>query len=461
MAEETTEVWQLFYTEEGAPYYFNNVTLESSWDDPTLDIDHQSINTEAAQDAQNFEHNNNDNNNDNNNNDNNHNYSQDLSSVSTSLDQTMNTEAAVNSNQTFDQSFASSVLPPTRAWQAEEQSSNLNTNSNANANSKSNPPKLIPNNSPLNTQQQSVKAKDIEETLEELHWMRYETENGGNPYYYNWDSGETQWTLPEEVETHINTKQLSRPNSALSQSINSRSGTPNPSIAVSNANAANDDFQMSSLSNNRSTSPKEVSFSPIIQNQNQNQNNAAYNSPVMKQSDLDNENEYNNTNDFQKSTANRKSTFSPILLDKIRKRFRAASYATSGMDWEQVFKRYDKSGDNMLDQTEFFEALRKGLKISSRDVSDRDIDVLMHELDLDDNGAIDLVEFASFLHDDEKERVRDSTNAKLRRSIVGLKVSLELRKTTMIMIIRATSSEASRERSELVTTSAVMLASEP
>ena len=33
MAEEP-EYWQLFYTEEGKPYFYNQATLESRWDDP-------------------------------------------------------------------------------------------------------------------------------------------------------------------------------------------------------------------------------------------------------------------------------------------------------------------------------------------------------------------------------------------------------------------------------------------
>ena len=37
-----------------------------------------------------------------------------------------------------------------------------------------------------------------QEALDSLGWIEYQTQ-GGDPYYYNLTSGETQWTLPDEV----------------------------------------------------------------------------------------------------------------------------------------------------------------------------------------------------------------------------------------------------------------------
>ena len=420
--DDHTEYWQLYYDEQGQPYYYNEATMESRWDDPRgveaeegaqgdgfgvaeeasgqyeggeghydeegfggEPVDYAGDGVVDDTNVANYV-----------------NAEEDVNNES-NVDYTINTDAAIYDNgnsDTFDETLADTnddiaYLPL-----------NNTTNNNYTNNLSASP---------------ATKEIDTNDALEELGWVKYTT-SGGSDYYYNLETQETQWTTPDEVLQLSNTKQLSRPNSALSNSLGygagvNSGGNSNNVITANNSSGGGGKFTAvgvsgatpSSLSPSRSlssspraTSPKGVSFSPIPN----------FEQGTLKASDLT---AYERVGE----DVNR-SKFSPILLDKIRKRFRAASYATSGMDWEAVFKRFDKSGDNVLDVAEFKNAIRKGLGIQPRDISDRDVDVLVQELDMNGDGGIDLIEFGSFLHGDERENI-DDKNIALKRSIRGLK----------------------------------------
>ena len=87
----------------------------------------------------------------------------------------------------------------------------------------------------------------------------------------------------------------------------------------------------------------------------------------------------------QKSTTNSypiPPSINPITISKIRKRFRAASYTFGGANWDKVFGQFDTSGDGALDAEEFFLAVRAGLKIPPREVTDRDVEIILKALDI-------------------------------------------------------------------------------
>ena len=96
-----------------------------------------------------------------------------------------------------------------------------------------------------------------------------------------------------------------------------------------------------------------------------------------------------------------------MLLSKIRKRFRAASKAKRRQNWDAIFAKYDTSADGTLDPNEFFLAVRNGVNIRSRDISDRDIEVLIKALDLDGDRRLSLIEFAAFLAEEDGDYEHD------------------------------------------------------
>jgi hypothetical protein len=70
-----------------------------------------------------------------------------------------------------------------------------------------------------------------------------------------------------------------------------------------------------------------------------------------------------------------------------------------------------------LDPNEFFLAVRNGVNIRPRDISDRDIEVLIKALDMDGDGRLSLIEFAAFLTEDDASHDHDLD---MKRSIIGL-----------------------------------------
>ena len=283
------------------------------------------------------------------------------------------------------------------------------------------------------------KARSAEEiALESLGWMVYRTD-GDDPYYYNLNSGETQWTLPDEIsekEHEILASgdfKASKNPSSPPRRIQSFTAVDNPDIQYDYDrvrlspppldSAAGLLSSVPSRSNFESTTARGHTRGKGTQRRDVSGASAASISPQsstkMAVNDLDDINlEEYKTADREALNAAR-DCFSPIILAKIRKRFRAAaSQSKGGPNWDKMFAKFDKSGDGKLDASEFFLAVRNGMKIPSRVVSDRDIEILIKALDLNGDGCLDLIEFVAFLTDDDTSH---QDNLRLKRSIIGLR----------------------------------------
>ena len=253
------------------------------------------------------------------------------------------------------------------------------------------------------------------EALEQLGWMKYSTA-AGDPYYYNLNSGETQWTLPDEVlelEAELISSGKFRIDGGNVSTLTRRSAksvtaVDDPIIEydydrarLSPSGAFQDSLNPGSASRFRASSrgPTKVSF-------------AGAGDGAMKSSDLDISNIGSYDGLDLRILEEARKRISPVLISRIRKRFRAASYTYGGVNWDKVFGQYDTSGDGVLDADEFFLAIRAGLKIPPREVSDRDVEVLLTALDMNGDGKIDLIEFAAFLAEDDG---REEEETSLRR----------------------------------------------
>lgn len=61
---------------------------------------------------------------------------------------------------------------------------------------------------------------------------------------------------------------------------------------------------------------------------------------------------------------------SDLDLRPILQRLRAAAYSVGGVDFERLFRHYDRDNSGQIDFTEFRSALRRDAKLSVRTVSD-------------------------------------------------------------------------------------------
>jgi len=86
------------------------------------------------------------------------------------------------------------------------------------------------------------------------------------------------------------------------------------------------------------------------------------------------------------------------VLKMVRAKLRAAAYGSGkGVEWNELFLQYDKSGDGVLDVAELTVAIRKSLKINPLTLKDRDIKSLFKVLDDDNSGEISVIELTGFV----------------------------------------------------------------
>mmetsp|Transcript_14358 Transcript_14358/g.29546 ORF Transcript_14358/g.29546 Transcript_14358/m.29546 type:complete len:1082 (+) Transcript_14358:121-3366(+) len=306
---------------------------------------------------------------------------------------------------------------------------------------------LDPNSNPV------PEAKSAShEALESLGWMEYKTDTG-DPYYYNLSSGETQWTLPDEVleKEHelLATSALTNPRSPSSspRRPSRPAAIDNPDIeyvydrqrlsptpltssgGLLSSTPSSSNFRASTAKGKKTRSSPTSSVAPSVNfasttSKMKGENGKSGRGGRMDLEELGGSNSITeNPEDIEKykqtspDGSRYRNSFSPMLLSKIRKRFNAAAKGKGGQNWDAVFAKYDTSEDGTLDPNEFFLAVRNGVNIRPRDISDRDIEVLIKALDMDGDGRLNLIEFAAFLAEGDGSYDHDLD---MKRSIIGL-----------------------------------------
>eukprot|EP00930_Biecheleria_cincta_P096983 TRINITY_DN88743_c0_g1_i1.p1 TRINITY_DN88743_c0_g1~~TRINITY_DN88743_c0_g1_i1.p1 ORF type:complete len:802 (-),score=156.55 TRINITY_DN88743_c0_g1_i1:263-2668(-) len=102
--------------------------------------------------------------------------------------------------------------------------------------------------------------------------------------------------------------------------------------------------------------------------------------------------------DISRTSANAKVPLSPDVLDKVRARFKAASYAGHlGSEVKSLFNRFDADGSGVLEPEEVRMALRSALRIPPSVISDEDIFKLCKLMDHDKSGHVSISEIIDFL----------------------------------------------------------------
>ena len=84
-------------------------------------------------------------------------------------------------------------------------------------------------------------------------------------------------------------------------------------------------------------------------------------------------------------------------LEKVRTKFRAASYHAGVQDWAKLFAHYDRDQSGTLGFDDFRRAVRRDAKISAASVGDDELKDVFASVDLDGSGSIDADEFTALL----------------------------------------------------------------
>lgn len=99
----------------------------------------------------------------------------------------------------------------------------------------------------------------------------------------------------------------------------------------------------------------------------------------------------------------------PTQIANIKKRIRGAAWIAatdqglktgSGLELGALFSQYDKDGGGDLEDMEVRKAIRTGLKIPKSQLSDSELWTLIHFIDQDHTGSIDVQEFVDWVNSD-------------------------------------------------------------
>ena len=70
-------------------------------------------------------------------------------------------------------------------------------------------------------------------------------------------------------------------------------------------------------------------------------------------------------------------------MKALKKKLRASAMTFGGVDWDKLFKQYDRDNSGDLDFEEFRKAVRKSAKISANDVTDKELNKIFCSVDDD------------------------------------------------------------------------------
>ena len=89
-----------------------------------------------------------------------------------------------------------------------------------------------------------------------------------------------------------------------------------------------------------------------------------------------------------------------LLRESFKKKLSAAAYVAGGVDFESLFKHYDRDNSGELDCGEFISAMRRDAKLSTKDFSDELLTKIFLSVDVDGSGEIDADEFITWMEQD-------------------------------------------------------------
>eukprot|EP01052_Picozoa_sp_SAG31_P013607 SAG31_NODE_821_length_11784_cov_62.658194_6_plen_495_part_00 len=82
---------------------------------------------------------------------------------------------------------------------------------------------------------------------------------------------------------------------------------------------------------------------------------------------------------------------------KLARKMQAQSYRTGGQDWHELFLRYDRDDSGAIDFAEFRSAVRRDVRLTPAEVSDRQLRGIFRAMDRDKSGVIKPTELFHFL----------------------------------------------------------------
>ena len=120
-------------------------------------------------------------------------------------------------------------------------------------------------------------------------------------------------------------------------------------------------------------------------------------------------------------TVNRRgSAAGSTQLSMLRQQLKSLSYGSGGQDPHKLFTMYDRDNSGLLDVKEFSNAVRKGGRVTERQMSDADLTALFRAADTDGNGQVDIEELTTFVWSDGELALGDSlSHVAVRRAAPG------------------------------------------
>ena len=94
-----------------------------------------------------------------------------------------------------------------------------------------------------------------------------------------------------------------------------------------------------------------------------------------------------------------------VAIDLCRRKLRAAAYTSHGVDYDRLFRHYDRDSGGTLGLKEFISLMRRDAKVAKRAMLDAELKVIFERsVDTSGDGEVSCEEFVAWLKDDEARR---------------------------------------------------------